>query len=381
MRGVRSLQRLGQDADADQGDRQQRGGAPGDASRPAAHEHGEHEQGDGAGEHGEEPGEQRLRDVEVGDVPPRRDLLGDRLQGAVDAVPARRARQLAASAQAQHGVEHHPVERRCRPGHHEVDPHRQQSDGHSDQYRPTGVAVVPQQPADDETDGDHEVRAVREGEPGEQPGDNPCATTVSGLDEVDAADGEHRRPQRQRQPPVPRHRRQGDRCHHVEHGEDAHGGRRQPSPRAGEREQGEDDRHVLEQAERALGGEAVTEHAVPPGEHVQRPWPVEVQEVDVGDVAAYEALGEGEHEPFLHRPAGEAVEAAQRDHHQGTDEGEPEPGPGRRPSAQSAAAAEDEGGRIIVQRAAGAVGDDRCDGDVLHEGDKVPPPVRSQPHG
>ena len=138
---------------------------------------------------------------------------------------------------------------------------------------------------------------------------------------------------------------------------------------------------MLEQAERALGGEAVPEHAVPPGEHVQRPWPVEVQEVDVGDVAAHEALGEGEHEPLLHRPTGEAVEATQRDRHEGTDEGEPEPGPDRRPSAQAAAAAEHEGGGIIVQRAAGAVGDDRCDGDVLHEGDKVPPPVRSQPHG
>ena len=69
-----------------------------------------------------------VRAAQVGEPPPRRDLLGDRLQGAVEALPARRAGQLAAAAQAEHRVDHHALERRRGTGHHEVHPHRQQAD-------------------------------------------------------------------------------------------------------------------------------------------------------------------------------------------------------------------------------------------------------------
>ena len=84
---------------------------------------------------------------------------------------------------------------------------------------------------------------------------------------------------------------------------------------------------VLQQAERALGGEVVAEQLVPAGQDVQRARAVEVEEVDVGDVAAGDALGEVEHEALFHRPAGEAVEAAQRDRHQHGDDGDAEPRP------------------------------------------------------
>ena len=82
---------------------------------------------------------------------------------------------------------------------------------------------------------------------------------------------------------------------------------------------------MLEQAERPLGGEVVAEDAVPAGEDLQGARPVEVQEVDVRHVAAGDALGEVEHEALFHRPAGEAVEAAQRDGHEHADDGEAEP--------------------------------------------------------
>ena len=67
------------------------------------------------------------------------------------------------------------------------------------------------------------------------------------------------------------------------------------------------------------------------------PGSVEVQEVDVGHVAAGDALGEVEHEALFHRPAGEAVEAAQRDRHEHGDDGEAEPRPERRPATAGAA--------------------------------------------
>ena len=89
-----------------------------------------------------------------------------------------------------------------------------------------------------------------------------------------------------------------------------HRRRRQPAPRSGQREQPEDDPEVLEQPERPLGRERVAEHLVPAQEGVQRAGAVEVEEVDVGDLAVAEQLGEVEHEALFHRPAGEAVEAA-----------------------------------------------------------------------
>ena len=94
---------------------------------------------------------------------------------------------------------------------------------------------------------------------------------------------------------------------------------------------------MLQQPERPLGGEVVPEHPVPAGEDLQRARPVEVQEVDVGDVAAGDALGEVEHEALFHRPAREAVQAAQRDRHEHGDDGEAEPrAERRRPTAGAA---------------------------------------------
>ena len=174
VRRVRSLQRLGQDADADEGDGEQGDRAPGPAAVPAAQPDGEAEQPDGDDEHQEEPQEQRVRRRQVGHLPPRRDLLGDGLQAAVEVVPRRRAGQLAPVAQLEHGIEHHPLERLRRTGHHEVDPHRHQPDDAGEHERPAGVAVAPQHPAEHQADGDHEVGPVGQGQPGEQAGDDPC---------------------------------------------------------------------------------------------------------------------------------------------------------------------------------------------------------------
>ena len=126
-----------------------------------------------------------MRRREVGHLPPRRDLLGDGLQPAVEAVPRRRARQLAPVAQPEHGIEHHPLERLRRTGHHEVDPQRGQPDDPGEHERPAGVAVAPQHPAGHEADGDHQVGPVGEGEPGEQRRRRPMPAAGGGAVEVD----------------------------------------------------------------------------------------------------------------------------------------------------------------------------------------------------
>ena len=110
---------------------------------------------------------------------------------------------------------------------------------------------------------------------------------------------------------------------------------------------------MLEQAEGPLDGERVPEQLVPRHQHVQRARPVEMQEVDVGDVPLGHPLREVEHEALLHRPAGEAVETAQRDHHEHGDDRQACPGPQRTSVAPPEAAppAEHEGGRVGGHRA------------------------------
>jgi hypothetical protein len=95
---------------------------------------------------------------------------------------------------------------------------------------------------------------------------------------------------------------------------------------------------VLKQPEGPLGGERVAEDLVPPAQDVQRSRPVQVEEVDVGHVARGDPFGKVEHEALFHRPAGEAVQAAQRDRHEDPDDGDAEPRAERalRTSAQAA---------------------------------------------
>ena len=148
---------------------------------------------------------------------------------------------------------------------------------------------------------------------------------------------------------VPGHRGERHRRHHVEDGERADRGGGGPAPRPRQGEQPEDDPEVLQQAERPLGRQGVAEQLVPAGQDVQRPRAVEVQEVDVGHVAASDELGEVEHEALFHRPAGEAVEPAQRDRHQHPDDGDAEPRPDGAlgPAPQAAGTTEHEGGRVV----------------------------------
>ena len=202
--------------------------------------------------------------------------------------------------------------------------------------------------------------------PARTPAIDPRPPLPRRVGEVDAAEGEHGRPQRQRQPAVPGHRREGDRGHHVEHGERGDRGGGEPAPRPRQGEQPEDDPEVLEQAERALGRQRVAEQLVPAGQDVQRARAVEVQEVDVGDVAAGDALGEVEHEALFHRPAGEAVQPAQRDRHQRpptTAMPSHVPSAPRGPPAQPTGAAEHERRRVVDDRASGGRQRRRAPGD------------------
>ena len=191
-----------------------------------------------------------------------------------------------------------------------------------------------------------------EREAGQHAGRRPRPAASSRIEQVHPADGEHGAPQGQRQAAVPGHRRQGDRRHDVEHREGGDGRRGGPSPGPGQREQPEDDGHVLQQPERALGRQRVPEDVVPGGQDLQRARAVEVQEVLVRHVAAGQALREVEHEALLHRPAREAVQPAQRDGHEHADDGDAQPRAEGAPlaTAQPTGAAEHEGRRVVAHR-------------------------------
>ena len=148
---------------------------------------------------------------------------------------------------------------------------------------------------------------------------------------MDGTDGEHGRPQGEGEAAVPRHRREGDRRHHVEHGER----RRRSSPPA--RPHGRARANRPRMIPRCWSRPNVRSAArlwpntpYQPASDVQRARAVEVQEVDVGHVAAGDALGEVEHEALFHRPAGEAVQPAQRDGDEHADQGEAGPRPDAR---------------------------------------------------
>ena len=124
---------------------------------------------DGADDHREEPQEQRVRGGEVGEPPPRRLGLGDRLQRAVEVRPRRRARQLAPGPQVDDRVHEHPRPRRPGPAiarctHIGTSP-TTIADGQAP--GPTGLAARQHQPAEHQADGEDEVGPVGEGQSGE----------------------------------------------------------------------------------------------------------------------------------------------------------------------------------------------------------------------
>ena len=187
-----------------------------------------------------------------GELPPRRDQLGDGLQRAVEMRPRRRSRQLAAGAQVEDRVDDHAPERRARTDHGDVHPHRQQPDERRRARRcATAGCATGTSRRRGSTPSARSGRYVRA-----SPARTPAAINDRrGFGDVAGAEGEDDAPQAQGQPAVPGHRRQPDRRQHVEHGQPGDRGRGDPTPRAGQREQGEDDAEVLDEAERALGFE------------------------------------------------------------------------------------------------------------------------------
>ena len=206
------------------------------------------------------------------------------------------------------GIGDHALPSSPRPGHGDVDPHRRQPDDDAQRGRAPRVSLTPDQPAEDRGHGERQIRAVGQGQSTERPAARRLTKRATAGD-VRRAHGKHGAPQRQRQAAVPRHRRQPDRRQHVEHGEraDQRGG--DATPWTGEREQSENDRHVLDQPERPLGDQRVAEQLVPAHQNVQGSRAVEVQEIDVGHVALAHPLREVQHEALFHRPAGEAIQA------------------------------------------------------------------------
>ena len=223
----------------------------------------------------------------MGEPPPRRDLLGHRLQRAVEPAPRRRPGQLPSGPQAgTPGRATMPLTAAPGPA-----MTRWTHIGISPTTAPmrTGRRVGrsrQQQPAEHEADGDDEVGPEGEGQAGR--GRRRRASTAAGgvgssrctprtANTAPTASGRGRR-----STPSPSAR---SGVMHVEHGERGDARRGQPAPRPGQGEQPEDDAEVLEQAERPLGGQGVAEHLVPAEQDLQRAGPVEVEEVDVGDVA------------------------------------------------------------------------------------------------
>ena len=201
----------------------------------------------------------------------------------------------------------------------QVDPHRHAPDDGAEHDRTPARRIPPEQPPEDEGDGDDQVGPEGQRQSGQHAGDEPASppsaissrwsprTANTALHRVSAS------------APFQAMAVSAIGVMHVEDGERGNGGGGHPTPRPGQCEQPEDDAEVLQQAERALGRQRVAEHAVPAHQRVQRPRAVEVEEVDVGHVAVAHQLGEVEHEALFHRPAREAVEAPQRDGHQHQD--------------------------------------------------------------
>ena len=129
---------------------------------------------------------------------------------------------------------------------------------------------------------------------------------------VQGPQAEHDAPQAKGDATFPGERGQADRGEHQQ--QRGHGAEhsRAPAPRPTDGVHRKDDADVLQQPERTLAFQGVAEQPVPASQHVQRERPVQVQEVDVGNVALQNALREGEHEALFHRAAGGEEEAPQR---------------------------------------------------------------------
>ncbi len=331
----------------------------------------------------------------MGEAPPGRDLLGDRLERPVEPAPRRWAGQLPPRPQLEHGIQHHPPYGGRRAGHDEVDPHRDQPDQATDEHRAPGGGAGEEEPAEQEADGHDQVRSEGERQTGEDAADHPAPPLAARVLEVQPSQHGDPAPQRQGEGAVPGHRGERDGRHHVEDGERGHDGGGQPAPRPGQGEEAEDDAEVLQQAEGALGGQGVADDLVPDHEGLDRSRPVQVQEVHVGHEAPPQQLREVEHEALFHRPARELVEPPERDGHQHEDGGDARPGPQRTigAAAQASGAAEHEGPAVVPDRRLGrppAAGRARPSGGLdggVHEGHNVvvvpggmgAPGIRSRP--
>ena len=177
-----------------------------------------------------------LRGPQVGQLPPRRLRLGDRLEGAVEAVPRRRAGQLPArpaggrpgSTTMPCHAARGPATTRCT--HIGVRPTTSAERGEAPRLA-AGVQINQPSTA---ADGEGEVGSVRQRQPAEQCRRRTGRRLATPGGHVRRAHGEHGAPQRQGEAAVPGHRRQPDRRQHVEDGEaaDRPWRRRRPHGRA-----------------------------------------------------------------------------------------------------------------------------------------------------
>ena len=173
VRRVRPLEALGEDADADEADGEQGRGAAGRDRAAAAQHDGQHEHPDGRRPSIRKNHRNSVCDGgEVRELPPRRDLLGHRLQPAVEAAPATAGGAARGPARRwKTGSITMPWKASTGPAITEVRPHRHEPDDAAERAPAARLSrSLPQHPSEQQGDGDDEVRAVRQGEPGEHAG-------------------------------------------------------------------------------------------------------------------------------------------------------------------------------------------------------------------
>ena len=342
------MQRLREDAEAEQADDEQRArperrrGSARTARQPCRQHERDH------AEQQEEPQEQLLRRARATGIGQRSccEQAGP-LQEAVDVRPRRRDREAAPAAQVEHGVEHHARARRC-PGPAVatwIDVRRD-----ADSRSPTSNRLTRASgpcPARARSPRGRRRGRGRAGTGPRAPSSRPAASAQRRALRSPVVGRRPRASIPAASPstpsPTPPTQASAVSPNGMMMSADvtAAATASDPSPPARERVDAEHDRELLAEPEEPLGQERDAEHLEHAGERPQAPRPVEVQEVAVGDRAVQHELREDEHEALFHRRPGRAEQAAQRqrEHERDHRERRPRRGGARGASGSDAAAA------------------------------------------
>ena len=207
-------------------------------------------------------------------------------------------------AEVEHRVEDHAPHDVARSGQDQVDEVRARTDDQAEEAAAQERAgQTPHRRPAGQAERQAEIDAVQKGKAGEQPaGDSPSTGVARSVlaGRMASLQHHHERGQAEGHPADPGDRRELQCREHEQHGEQTAGERHPAAPPAHEGVHAERHAGQLGEADQALDHDADAEHLVDPGEHPETARAVEVQEGAMGNVAAQDAIGEGEHEALLH---------------------------------------------------------------------------------